>query len=465
MIKSIFVVILTVTTVALAAVKREEYGGANGSSSSGSGSTSSNSQPVYSPSASSGSYSNGGSNAYNSNGYASRDTYAAPNAASNQYPADHSASASTSSASYQSQPSSQGNLYYYYYPVQEKPKDSSYHASSSNQYSSAVSPNFGNGVPTGQVSGDSSQHSSLEPSASGQDLSYSAQDLSYSAQNLGQGMGQEYNAQNGASYDQQLSSLASQLQQYGFGSGSGINPSAYSANSQGGYPSNNYDSSGPAFGAASSPSASFGAQSDASGGPSYPSASHPNYSGASAASSFGSQSGSQIPYSPQGSGYSPYNGQHAYGNYAAASGPQATYEPPSSGFRRYGLSSILMPMLALAGLSLLIPTVTSLGSTGRKKRSIDDNVKDSAMSGYIDRLERYYSIYRTAVEKEECMNRIICELGDAMSGVRGKSTVLTVIEKVVPNWMVNKIGVFKNAALSGEYGKCKKYMCWRKLVF
>jgi hypothetical protein len=25
--------------------------------------------------------------------------------------------------------------------------------------------------------------------------------------------------------------------------------------------------------------------------------------------------------------------------------------------------------------------------------------------------------------------------------------------------MVNKIGVFKHAALSAEYGKCKKYMC------
>lgn len=454
----VIVVILTVATVAPAAVKREEYGGANGSSSSSSAS-SSNSQPVYSPSASSGSYSNGGSSAYNSNGYASnRDTYAAANSPPNQYPADHSASASTSSASYQSQPSSQGNLYYYYYPVQEKPKDSAYHASPSNQYSSAVSPNFGNGVAAGQASGDSSQHSSLEPAASGQDLSYSAQDLSYSAQNLGQGMGQEYNQQNGASYDQQLSSLASQLQQYGFGSGSGINPSAYSGGSQGSYPSNSYDSAGSTYGAASSPSASFGGQSDASGGP-YPASSHPSYNAAAAASSFGSQSGNQIPFNPQGSGYSPYSGQHSYGNYASASGPQATYEPPSSGYRKYGLSSILMPMLALAGLSLLIPTVTSLGSTGRKKRSIEDNVKDSAVTGYIDRLERYYSIYRTAVEKEDCMNRIICELGDAMSGVRGKSTVLTVIEKVVPNWMVNKMGVFKHAALSGEYGKCKKYMC------
>jgi hypothetical protein len=33
------------------------------------------------------------------------------------------------------------------------------------------------------------------------------------------------------------------------------------------------------------------------------------------------------------------------------------------------------------------------------------------------------------------------------------------MEKIVPTWMVTKMGVFKNAALSAEYGKCKKYMC------
>jgi hypothetical protein len=444
----IIVVILALVTVAPAAVKRDEYGGSNGSSSS-----SSSSQPVYSPSSSSpGSYNNGGPNSYNLNGYSSRDSY---QQGSNQYSGDQNTAASSSSASYQAQPASQGNLYYYYYPVQDKQKDSSYHASSSNQYSNSVSPNFGtSGSGNSQISADSAQHSSLEPAASGQDLSYSAQDLSYSAQNIAQ----DYGSQNSPSYDQQLTSLANQLQQYGFGSGSGanaFNPSTFGSTSQGSYAPNSYDASNTAYGAASSPSATYGVQPEGSGH--FPSGSHPSYSAAAAAASYGAQNGAQ--YNPQSNGYGPYNGQHGYGNYASASGPQATYEPPSSGYRRYGLSSILMPMLALAGLSLLIPTVTSLGSSGRRKRSIEDNAKESAMTGYIDRLERYYSIYRTAVEKEECMNRILCELGDAVSGVRGKSTVLTVLEKVVPTWMGNKMGVFKNAALSGEYGKCKKYTC------
>lgn len=394
-------VILTLVGAVPAAVKREEYSSAPGNT-AGSSAAAANSQPVYSPSSPSSSYSSG-SPTYNSNSYPAREGYSSgANTANNQYPADHSASASSSSASYQSQPSSQGNLYYYYYPVQDKPKESGYHASSSNQYASAVNPNYAAGVANGQ-SADSGQHTGLDSAASGQDLSYSTQDLSYSAQNLGQGMASEYTSQNGGSYDQQLSNLASQLQQYGFGS----NPSGYSGNGQGSYSANNYDSSAPSFGSsASSPSASFSSQGEAL----HSSSSHPSYS-AAAASSYGAQSGAQLPFNGQNSGYAFGSGQPTYGNFPSASGPQASYEQPSSGLRKYGLSSILMPMLALAGLSLLIPTVTSLGSSGRRRRSIEDNAKDSAMNGYIDRLERYYSIYRTAVEKEDCMNRIICELG------------------------------------------------------
>lgn len=95
-------------------------------------------------------------------------------------------------------------------------------------------------------------------------------------------------------------------------------------------------------------------------------------------------------------------------------------------FHRYGLGSLIMPMLALAGLTMLVPTITSnLGS--RTKRSIDDPTQKhplAVFSEYKDKLEKYYSIYRTAVEKEECMNRIICEFGSAVSDVKGKGAVV-----------------------------------------
>ena len=149
---------------------------------------------------------------------------------------EHSASGTNANSNYQpaSSGSNQGNLYYYYYPTQDKGKEHQYQASSSNQFTSAVTP--GNGQSSGsEISG---QHPPIgETPANGQDLSYSAQDLSYSAQSLGQGLGQnigDYSNQGGSNYGE-LSNIASQLQQYGFGTGSSgssaFNPSgsAYAA--------------------------------------------------------------------------------------------------------------------------------------------------------------------------------------------------------------------------------------------
>lgn len=141
------------------------------------------------------------------------------------------------------------------------------------------------------------------------------------------------------------------------------------------------------------------------------------------ANGYGGQAG-PIPYNAQ-QGY--HYQSNSYDNHGAASSPHASYEPPSTGYRRYGIGSAILPILALAGLSLLIPTVTSLSTaTGRKRRSTNP-IKESTLSSYFDRVERYYSLYKTAVEREECMNRIICELGDAMSNVSGKSTLFRLV--------------------------------------
>lgn len=259
------------------------------------------------------------------------------------------------------------------------------------------------------------------------------------AQGLGQTLGQginEYNNQ-GSSYDQ-LNNIANQLQQYAFGtgsSGSSFNPSAggyANSPSVATYNSGSYGLSGDATGtgygpaSASNPSsASFAPGSDGTN-PYAQSGPVSNFSPAAAAAAAAAAAygaAGQIPYQP--GGFNPYAGQPNYGNFQSTSTQQSTYEPATSGYRKYGLGSLLMPMLALAGISLLIPTVTSLSTAaGRKKRSTDP-AKESALGSYVDRLERYYTLYKTAVEREECMNRIICELGDAMSTVRGKSTLFT----------------------------------------
>lgn len=149
--------------------------------------------------------------------------------------------------------------------------------------------------------------------------------------------------------------------------------------------------------------------------------------GAGAIGSYPAGSAAVANYAPQASTLAQYAAQlTGYGSgqgYGAANsgyGMQG-YGTPS---RRYGLGSLIMPMLALAGLTMLVPTITSnLGS--RTKRSTDPQQSPLTMiTEYKDKLERYYSLYRTAVEKEECMNRIICEFGSAVSDVKGKGAVV-----------------------------------------
>lgn len=246
------------------------------------------------------------------------------------------------------QGSPQNNLYYYYYPVQDKPKEASYHN---------ANPQMGHQP---SASHDGQDHGPMEAAASGSEMSYSSQDL-----------GQEYNPQNQGFDPQTLSNLASQLQM-------GFNGAQ------------NYESNNGAM-------PNFG-QGEASNQIAHV---HTGYNGP--------MGGPQGPmaFAPQG----PYGAQGGYfGNNNQQIQPQSSEITSSitSGLRKYGLTSILMPVLALAGLSLLLPTVTSLGTTTTKtKRSIDD----SQLSSYIEKADNYYKLYNKAMEKEECMNRMLCELG------------------------------------------------------
>lgn len=134
------------------------------------------------------------------------------------------------------------------------------------------------------------------------------------------------------------------------------------------------------------------------------------------------------------------------GMVSSASQPSGSIASAVSG-KRFGISSIIMPVLALAGLSLLIPTMSNIGSAvGRKKRSIDDKAslmerqqqilyesmngvsqlaKESSIGEYLDKIERYYAIYKNAAENDDCLNRLICEFGDAVKDITGKSAVIT----------------------------------------
>jgi len=411
----VLLVISMLATVAPAAVKRDDFSSASSASSPSSSAT--GSVPVYSPPVS-----GSASSAFSTPVGVS---YGSSQPQQYQAGQDHQVSASNNN--YQTQSANQGNLYYYYYPVQDnKGKETGFQASASNQYSSAV--------PVSSVAQDGSSNSGhLEAAASSNsaqpsDLSYSAQDLSYSAQALNPGLS-DYSGSaqsSNTNYDQTLSTLASQLsQQYGYGIQANNAPSSYSSNQQQhgqqqqyhSVPQYTYDQSAHS-GNSQEQAGQFSASNPV-----------PNYGVSPQQATFipANQAAVQgvVPAFNPTTAYAQYQQQMPFGNFAAGSVPQSSFEPAASGYRRYGIGSFIMPMLALAGLSLLIPTVTSLTASGRKKRSTGDMAKESAFVQYFDRLERYYNLFKTANEREECMNRIICELGGAASEARNKSPLFS----------------------------------------
>ena len=453
MIKSFLLFLSIIAFATTASVKREEYNpdsllGNQVNGNRDSSSVTSNNSPVYNPNNAYSSYSSSYGNPVLSN---SNQNVASNNAAlsygsqadanANQAYFDNVASAASNlqssnlpSIAQSNQPAysnnqQQGNLYYYYYPVQDKSKEINYQASPSNQYTSSISQPQSNDDQSNQNNANlaNSQQLGNSPNHAGQDLSYggSPQDLAYTASALNE------NANNGQAnnnYENQLTNLASQLNQYGFGSNANAFGSQFSNQFSGLNGLNGLTQGfGEAFGG-SIPQPS-----------SVPFVNDPAFSAAMA-----SQLGNFQPSSnsgPSGGGGGPLsqlyqqatqmyqgllNGNSVTQPQFAASQQHSSYEPSTGGgssFRsKYGLGTIIMPLMALAGLSLLIPSVTSLSTiASRKKRSAERD--DAGLgSSYLERIDRYYSLYKNSIslEREECMNRIICELGDAVSGVRGK---------------------------------------------
>merc|ERR1712073_76593 len=88
--------------------------------------------------------------------------------------------------------------------------------------------------------------------------------------------------------------------------------------------------------------------------------------------------------------------------------PEPSYSSPSYGYEEASagldLTSILIPILALLGLSLLFPTFVTVNDAGRRKREAGD---DSAAS-IVNRIQ---DMSLALMESEECMERVACEMG------------------------------------------------------
>jgi len=111
------------------------------------------------------------------------------------------------------------------------------------------------------------------------------------------------------------------------------------------------------------------------------------------------------------------------------------------------LTSILIPLLALLGLSLLFPTYVNLTSVKRKRRSLD---KDSTENSLVERVQ---DIYMAVVESEECMERVACEVGGIAADAGINKGMTKVAESFVPKKYQKMMKNFNSAK------DCHKIKC------
>jgi len=162
------------------------------------------------------------------------------------------------------------------------------------------------------------------------------------------------------------------------------------------------------------------------------------------------------------SGYAAASGG---GEYAAATGGASGYESygatgVGSGYGHSGYaveetpafnpSMLIIPILIIAGIALLFPTVKNVPVTqtaGRRKRSAEDEVSGNSV------LEHVQNIYGALINSEECMERVACEIGGLVADAGISKDVFSLAAPYVPSKYGKMVKQFNSPK------KCHKIKC------
>ncbi|XP_042204235.1 uncharacterized protein LOC121853908 isoform X2 [Homarus americanus] len=112
----------------------------------------------------------------------------------------------------------------------------------------------------------------------------------------------------------------------------------------------------------------------------------------------------------------------------------------------------ILPALAIAGLSLLFPNIVTVDTAGRRRRDIGSEAPVAALT------EHLMNVYYAAIESDQCMQRLACELGAASISLNPHhhNLMLQVLGSTTSNKYSGLFDKFK-AGVNAE--KCKKYGC------
>ncbi|XP_071748852.1 uncharacterized protein [Lepeophtheirus salmonis] len=171
--------------------------------------------------------------------------------------------------------------------------------------------------------------------------------------------------------------------------------------------------------------------------------------GAPAPASYGAPAPS---YSAPASSYNAPSSSYSSGG-SSYSAPETGYTSPSGYGEETGgldLTAIIIPLLALLGLSLLFPTFVSV--TARRKRDVDEIGEGSGPMGRV--LDRVNDIYFSMIESEECMERIACEVGGIAKDFGLNSSPVT---KMIDPLVTKKYKTYYKQFASGR--NCQKIKC------
>merc|ERR1711945_82060 len=145
----------------------------------------------------------------------------------------------------------------------------------------------------------------------------------------------------------------------------------------------------------------------------------------------------------------------SYGAPAPSYGaPEPSYGAPSYGYEEASagldLTSILIPILALLGLSLLFPTFVTINGTGRRKRDVMDE-DESTTSNMINRVQ---DMYMAIMESEECIERVVCELGGLVEDAGYSKQMTRSLELFAPKKYAKMMKSFNKGKDCTKNNKC-----------
>lgn len=311
-----------------------------------------------------------------------------------------------------------------------------------------------------------------------------------------------------------LATAATISKKDGYGGGGGVQASSYGGHSGGSYDATSY-SNADSYGTSNSGAMYYGGSSHGTGSSSYGADASAGSSGSGdsfgnlyyyyypvtnhSSSTYGG--GSNYPSSGS-SGYGAGNsggygagnsGGYGSGGYSANAGgasggnyPPSYYPPPPPHYHNdpFGslltsvigtidINSLILPALLIGGVALLLPAILNcdlalgtcviplpnLNTNGRRRRDLGEITSEQI--GITQMIEHAYKIYEAVQEGEQCMQRVVCEVGGMLRNVRGKDTFFSVVDNFVSPALKKQLYVLRKGASQSldDDSSCEIFSC------